>query len=98
MEFRIELTEEAREDLLFYAVSERKFVLSGIRVQLSHQPLVATKNRKRLRPNPLASWELRIGRFRVFYEVDEAALRVTILAVGNKEHNQLCIRGNEVKL
>jgi mRNA-degrading endonuclease RelE of RelBE toxin-antitoxin system len=97
-DFRIELTEQARADLFFYAVPERKMILEGIRGQLSHQPLVETKNRKPLRPNPIAAWELRIGRFRVFYEGDPVARRVMVQAVGNKEHNKLFVRGNEVKL
>ncbi len=97
-EFRIELTEEARSDLLAYAAFERKALLSEIRIQLSHQPVTATKNRKPLRTNPLAPWELRVGRFRVFYEADESSRTVTILAVGHKVHNQLFVRGEEVKL
>ena len=95
-EFRIELTEEARDDLLFYPASERKLITAGMRAQLLHEPLAVTKNRKPLRTNPIASWELRLGPFRVFYEVDDWV--VTIIAVGNKEHNQLFVRGKEVKI
>jgi mRNA interferase RelE/StbE len=65
-EFRIDFTEEAKLDLFHYPALERRLITSEIRIQLSHQPLVATKNRKRLRTNPVASWELRIGKFRVF--------------------------------
>ena len=36
-----------------------------------HQPTVKTKNRKPMRPNPLAPWELRIGDLRVYYDVEE---------------------------
>ncbi len=97
-EFRIDLTEEARGDLLSYAAFERKALLREIRGQLSHQPVLATKNRKPLRTNPVAPWELRVGRFRVFYEADEASRIVTILAVGHKVHNLLFVRGEEVKL
>jgi hypothetical protein len=35
-----------------------------------YKALEETRNRKPLRDNPLADWELRVGRFRVFYEVD----------------------------
>jgi mRNA-degrading endonuclease RelE of RelBE toxin-antitoxin system len=35
-----------------------------------------------LRPNPLVPWELRIGDFRVFYEIREKAVR--ILTIGHK--------------
>ena len=45
--------------------------------------------------HPLADWELRIRQHRVFYEVDEAAARVRIVAVGYKEHNKLFIGGEE---
>ena len=55
------------------------------------------RRRKRLTANPLASWELRIGDHRVFYEVEEDRA-VTILAVGVKVHNDLFIRGKKVEL
>jgi len=97
-EFRIELAEEARSDLLTYPADKRKGLLTEIRIQLSHQPVIPTKNRKPLRANPVAPWELRVGRFRVFYEADESSRLVTILAVGHKEHNLLFLRGKEVKL
>jgi mRNA-degrading endonuclease RelE of RelBE toxin-antitoxin system len=97
-EFRIEVTADARDDLLHYSASERKLIVTGIRAQLLHEPLVATKNRKPLRANPIASWELRLGRFRVFYEVDGPSQTVTVVSVGNKEHNQLFVRGQEVKI
>ena len=64
-----------------------------------HQPLLETRNRKPLRPNPLAPWELRVGALRVFYEVlsqDPEVVRV--LAVGKKQRNVLRIAGQEIKL
>ena len=49
-----------------------------------------------MRPNPLASWELRIGNLRVYYRVqlDPESL-VEILAVGIKDRNQIRIGGKE---
>jgi hypothetical protein len=38
---------------------------------LTQQPVQETRKRKRLRPNQVAEWELRIGDFRAFYDVDE---------------------------
>ena len=35
-------------------------MVSEMREQLTHQPQVETRNRKLLRDNPVASWELRI--------------------------------------
>ena len=96
--FRIEVTEEARLDLLSYFAHEQKIITGEVRTQLEYQPLVETRNRKQLRGNPVASWELRIGKFRVFYEVHEDPRTITIVAVGHKEHNKLFVRGKEVKL
>jgi len=39
---------------------------------VAREPIVETRNRKKLRPNPLAPWELRIGKARVFYDVEES--------------------------
>ena len=96
--YRIEVTEEAKGDLFYYTAFERKSIVSGMREQLTYQPHVETKNRKPLRDNLLASWELRIGKYRVFYEVNETANMVSVVPVGHKEHNVLLIRGEEVQL
>ena len=69
----IEVTDEAKADLSYYTAFERKVITSELRKQRTHQPQVETKNRKKLRDNPLASWALRVGKFRVFYEIDETA-------------------------
>ena len=96
--YAIEITEEARHDLSMYTAFERKIITTAIRDQLAYQPLLETANRKKLRDNPIADWELRIGRFRVFYEVEEAEPTVVVIAVGHKVHNVLFIRGEEVEL
>jgi hypothetical protein len=54
-EYRIEVTEEAKAYLYHYAAFERKIIAKEIRVQLMHQPPIETKNRKKLRDNPIAS-------------------------------------------
>ncbi len=51
-----------------------------------------------MEPNTLAEWELRIGVYRVFYDVDPAASQVKVKAVGYKEHNVLHLRGKEFTL
>jgi len=64
--------------------------------QLIHQPTVETRNRKPMRPNPIAPWELRIGDLRVYYDVEEEPEPVVyIRAVGVKERNRVRI-GKEV--
>jgi mRNA-degrading endonuclease RelE of RelBE toxin-antitoxin system len=96
--YRIEVTEEAKTDLSYYTAFERKLIVSGIREQLSDQPLIETKNRKPLRDNPLASWELRVGKYRVFYKVHDTVQMVSIVSVGHKEHNLLLIRDQKVQI
>jgi len=96
--YQIEVTQEARDDLSYYTAFKRKIIVSGIREQLTHHPHVETKNRKPLRDNPLASWELRVGKYRVFYEVNDTVSTVSVVSVGHKEHNVLLIRGKEVQL
>lgn len=97
-DYVITFTSEARGDLTYYPAHQRRTITQGIAVQLAHQPSHETKNRKPLRSNPLGPWELRVGIYRVFYEVDEAEQRVVIVAVGHKEHNVLYVRGKEVML
>ena len=52
---------------------------------LQHEPTTETRNRKRLRPNRLAQWEMRIDDFRVFYDVDPENELMKIVAVGYKK-------------
>jgi mRNA-degrading endonuclease RelE of RelBE toxin-antitoxin system len=98
MGYRIEITEDAKVDLAFFKANERKRILAAIREQLSYEPLKETRNRKKLRENPISPWELRSGKYRVFYEVEEDIVTVGVISVGWKKHNILYIRGKEVKI
>lgn len=98
MRFRLEITEEAIEDLRFFDRAVRVTVFDAIEQQLINQPLQETRNRKPLRPDSQFGWELRVGKYRVFYDVDEEASVVSVVSVGYKERNQLYIRGQEVNL
>ena len=70
--------------------------MDGVDEQLTHQPTVETRNRKPMRPNPLAPWELRIGKLRVYYDVDEDPEQIVyVRAVGLKDRNRVRI-GKEV--
>ncbi len=101
MQFTLEITEEALEDLEFFDKAAQGTILDEIERQLLDQPLQETKNRKPLRPGSQFQWELRIGKYRVFYDVmeetEETSL-VSVVSVGYKERNKLFIRGQEVKL
>lgn len=96
--FRIELTDDALEDLKHLKKRDQKIVMDALPDRLAHEPLKESRNRKPLRPNQLSSWQLRIGAFRVFYDVSPDSAVVLIKAVGWKEHNRLFIRGQEFTL
>ncbi len=71
-------------------------ILDTVEKQLQYQPDVETRNRKPMRPNPVAPWELRIGNLRVYYDIeDEPEHVVCIRAVGIKDRNSVRI-GKEV--
>jgi len=94
----VEFTESAIEDLRCLRKHEQEIIVDAIEQQLVHEPLTATRNRKPLRPNNLSQWELRVDRFRVFYDVTAKDAVVIVKAVGWKEHNKLYIRGKEFQL
>lgn len=111
MAYLIQFAESVKEQLKALTARQREIVLDAIEEQLVHEPLVETRNRKPLRPNPIAPWELRIGELRVFYDVEVREERtastpveereestVSILAVGEKQGNTLKIGGKEVTL
>jgi mRNA-degrading endonuclease RelE of RelBE toxin-antitoxin system len=98
MAFRIELTQSAFDDLDRFKKRERNIILDGIEKQLTGEPQRETRNRKPLRENPLSHWELRLGQYRVFYDVSVAEQRVKVIAVGYKLHNKLFIGGAEFEL
>jgi uncharacterized protein YgbK (DUF1537 family)/mRNA-degrading endonuclease RelE of RelBE toxin-antitoxin system len=72
---------------------QQAIVIDGVNEQLLYQPTVETRNRKKMRPNLLAPWELRIGDLRIYYDVEEPERVVYINAVGIKERNQVRIAG-----
>jgi len=91
--FRIAFTPSALDDIQWYRKHEQKIIFDKIEEQLTHQPNVETRNRKQLRPNQVAEWELRICKYRVFYDVDTERDAVEVKMVGSKEGNKLFVRG-----
>jgi hypothetical protein len=57
---------DAIEHLQRFSARIQSIVLDQIEAQLAYQPDVETRNRKRLRPNPLAPWERVSGRIAYF--------------------------------
>jgi len=88
--YTIEYAEGVEDDLAVLRAFQRKHVLDSIDKQLTHEPMRETRNRKML-PGLIPPWEhiepvweLRIGEYRVFYDVDEANSTVTVRAVRHK--------------
>lgn len=96
MPYRIEYSPDAETHLRALTARQQAIVLDAVDAQLSHQPTVETKNRKPMRPNPVAPWELRIGHLRVYYDVEsEPEAVVFVRAVGLKLRHRVRI-GKEV--
>jgi len=97
--YEIEYSPETVDHLRALTARQRSIVLDMVNKQLKHQPTVETRNRKPMRPNPLAPWELRIGNLRVYYDVEnDPEPTVFIRAVGIKERNQVRIGGEVIEL
>jgi len=96
--YEIEYTPEAIEDLKLFRRYEQQSIFDQIGEQLLYEPTIETRNRKKLRPNNVAEYELRVGKFRVFYDVDEPAKIVKVEAIGYKEGSRLLIHGKEYEL
>lgn len=96
--FDIRYTTEAEDHLRSMTAREQSLILDTVELQLTHEPNVETRNRKLMRANPLASWELRIGTFRVYYDIDEANHAVVVIAVGVKRRNRVSIGGKVIQL
>jgi mRNA-degrading endonuclease RelE of RelBE toxin-antitoxin system len=100
MAFDIQFTDLAAAHVRSYRKFEQRVIFDGIEDQLAYEPGIETRNRKRLGENELSDWELRIEKFRVFYDivVEKSQQIVKIKAVGHKQHNRLFIGRKEVQL
>ena len=88
--FEIRFSTGAVGDLKKIRVHDRTRVLDELEGQLSGQPKVLSRNRKILvdlvppfEVHPPV-WELRIGDYRVFYDVDQEQQQVHIRAIRRK--------------
>lgn len=99
MKYTIVFSDIARDHLRRMTAYERTKVVATISQQLSAQPFMKSRNRKPLRANPIAPWELRVGKQRVFFgaNADDQTV-VEVLAIGEKRGNAVFIDGVEVEL
>ena len=97
--YRIEYSPVAEDHLMYLTKHQQTRILNAVHRQLAHEPTLETRHRKKMRPNPVAPWELRIGDLRVYYDVEERPRKlVKILAVGEKDRNAVRIAGEIIEL
>jgi mRNA-degrading endonuclease RelE of RelBE toxin-antitoxin system len=95
MPFQIVATQAAESHLRWLTVREQRIIESAMAERLCHQPTVETNAIKRLRPNPFAQYELRLGNLRVLYNVNMEGQEVLLVAVGRKVRDKLIVEGKE---
>ena len=96
MPYRVEYSPDSEDYLRAMTARQQRLVLDAVDEQLTYQPTIETINRKPMRPNPLAPWELRVGDLRVYFDVEEGPDPVVLVrAVGRKERHRVRI-GREV--
>ena len=88
--FEIRFAERVEEDLRNIRIYYRNQILDPIEEQLAHEPDTRTRNRKLLE-NLIPPWqtlapisELRVGEYRVFYDVSAAESVVYVPVVRRK--------------
>lgn len=92
MPFHIEMDRTALNELESIRAFDRRRIVDSIEEQLRHEPTASTRNRKMLAgiQLPLAAelplWELRVGDFRVLYQVIEDV--VFVRAIRTKPPHQ----------
>ena len=90
MPYTIHVRDVAFDELQAIKPFYRRQIVDAIDEQLVHEPNVETKNRKILtgfqsyfeHDEPV--WELRVGRYRVYYDVSEESKTVVVRAVREK--------------
>lgn len=88
--YGIRFEENVEAELAGIRAFEARRILERIKGQLSHEPTHVTRNRKRLRGRVAPfravapTWELRVGEYRVFYDVSEQEKVVVVRAVRRK--------------
>jgi mRNA-degrading endonuclease RelE of RelBE toxin-antitoxin system len=73
---------------------QRGLLRDAVARHLLHEAERQTRNRFPMGPNRLATWEVRLGQLRVFYDVEGQTVRIR--AVGVKQGNRPLIAGQEV--
>ena len=92
--FSIVYVDRVANDLAAMRVFDQRRILDRIDEELSHQPTQETRHKKIISgltfpwDHEEPAWELRVGEYRVFYDVDVMAQQVTVRAVRQKPPHQ----------
>ena len=95
MPFLVTMTDDAERQFRALSVREQRILQEAIGVRLVHEPTKESRAIKRLRPNSVAGFELRVGDLRAMYVVDSNNQEVIIGVVGEKRGNKLFVEGRE---
>jgi mRNA-degrading endonuclease RelE of RelBE toxin-antitoxin system len=88
--FALRFSKSAADELDALRTFDARRILDAIRQHLADEPLVPSAARKEIRgadfsfENEPPVWQLRVGDFRVFYDVDTEVLEVRIRAIRRK--------------
>ncbi len=88
--YRIQVARDVEKDLEKVPVYHRRRVLDAIEADLGGEPTTPARNRKLLVnlippwPADPPIWELRVGEYRVFYDVSEEDKAVYVRAIRRK--------------
>jgi addiction module RelE/StbE family toxin len=86
--YDISFDELASEELDRLRAFDRVSILAAIQKHLIDEPLLRSRNRKPLTPDPSirteGMWECRVGQWRIFYHVEEESNSVIIRMIRRK--------------
>jgi mRNA-degrading endonuclease RelE of RelBE toxin-antitoxin system len=88
MRYEIEVTEEAESNLDGIRAFYREEILDAIEDNLRYEPTRESRSRiKHLELLDSPAYRLRVGDYRIFYDVDEVVGEVVVLRVLSKEES-----------
>jgi mRNA-degrading endonuclease RelE of RelBE toxin-antitoxin system len=79
MPYKISITDDADRQLRSLSARDRTTLEAAIASRLLRDPVTPTKAIKKLRPNPLAQFELRAGDLRALYNVESDEVIVLLV-------------------
>jgi mRNA-degrading endonuclease RelE of RelBE toxin-antitoxin system len=96
MAYEIEYDPRVKGHLRALTKTQQQTVRDTTEQRLKHEPTKEDRNRFEMQPNRWATWELRVGALRVYYDVEESL--VYVQAIGVKRGDKVFIGGQEVDL